>query len=107
MTTVEIQTNLQWKVLRARGGKGNWVAVSDALKLTVESETWAEMMEDIGLAINAMLTDLLETNDLENFLRQHGWVAVGPIPRQPGEVRFDVPFIPVPVNASGLAHSLH
>lgn len=82
--------------------------MSDALELTVESETWAELMEDIGLAINAMFADLLETNDLERFLRQHGWSVIGPIPRDAGEdVRFDVPFIPVRVSASGLANVLH
>ena len=90
---VRIQTNLPWGVFKAKGG--SWVAVCEPLALSVQSETWVELMEDIGDTLNAMLQDLLRSNELEKFLRDHGWEAVGPIPSHPdGPIRFDVPFIP-------------
>jgi hypothetical protein len=33
---------------------GNWVGVCEPLKLTVQSETWAALMEDFGLTLNAV-----------------------------------------------------
>jgi predicted RNase H-like HicB family nuclease len=93
INVVHIQTNLPWGVFKAQGG--NWIAVCEPLGLSVQSETWSELMEDIGETLNAMLQDLLSSNELEKFLRDHGWEAAGPIPRHPdGPVRFDVPFIP-------------
>lgn len=68
---VELQANLQWAVLQGKGG--NWVAVCDPLGLTVQGETWAELMEDIGHTLDALLKDLLSTNELNRFLSDHGW----------------------------------
>jgi len=52
-------------------------------------------MEDIGLTLDAMLQDLLSSNELDNFLRDHGWTAINQIPGHPDRaIRFDVPFIP-------------
>ncbi len=90
MVKVLIEANVLWKAFRAEGGR--WVAVCDPLALTIESETWAELMEDIGLSLNAMLKELLKTRDLEKFLRDRDWHPSGPIPSQPDDVRFDVPF---------------
>jgi len=89
---IRIQANLPWACKQT--DSGNWIGVCPPLKLTVESETWAELMEDIGLTLDAMLVDLLQTNELDAFLRNHGWQAVTPIPHSPNHVRFDVPFIP-------------
>ena len=104
-TIVQIEANLQWQVARTKAG--NWLGVCDPLRLTLQSETYAELMEDIGLALNAMLGDLLETHDLERFLRDHGWRPLGVIPARREDVRFDVPFYLLPVNASGAPRNLH
>lgn len=92
-TLVRIDGRVQWQCLRTEGG--NWIARCTPLKLTLQSATWAELMEDIGLALDALLKDLLKSNDLEKFLREHGWRPVGLMPRRPEKVRFDVPFFPV------------
>lgn len=104
MTVVHIEANVLWKTLRAQGG--NWVAICDPLKLTVQAETYADLMEDIGLALDALLKDLLRSNELERFLRDHGWRPLGKIPRRPEGVRFDVPFRPT-MMANGPARELH
>lgn len=99
MTLVRIQANLQWGVVHGTGGA--WIGICDPLKLTVQAQTWAELMEDIGLTLDAMLNDLLAANELPQFLRDHGWQPVGTIPARPEEVRFDVPFFPAMMGANG------
>ena len=95
MTLVRIDTNatVEWAVLQ--GNDGRWVAICDPLGLTVEGETWAELMEDIGHSLDAMLKDLLSTNELDQFMHDHGWSTLAAIPNRAADVRFDVPFIPV------------
>jgi len=57
-------------------------------------------MEDIGHTLDAMLRDLLRSNELDKFLRDHGWTAMGQIPAQLSkDVKFDVPFIPTMIRA--------
>jgi len=43
VTTIRIDANLPWKCFTGKGGHG--IGVCDALKLTVQAETWAELME--------------------------------------------------------------
>ena len=96
VTIVHIEANVPWKTLRAKGG--NWVATCDPLKLTVQAATFAELMEDIGLTLNALLKDLLNSNELERFLSEQGWRPLGKIPSRPAGVRFDVPFCPAMIS---------
>ena len=105
LVRIDVKANLNWAVLRAKGG--NWVAVCDPLGLTVQGETWAELMEDIGHTLDALLKDLLGTNELDKFFRDHGWTALSPIPRRPEDVRFDVPFIPAMMASHGSARPVH
>jgi predicted RNase H-like HicB family nuclease len=104
---VVVRTTLHWKCFSAKGG--HWVGVCDALKLTVQADTWAELMEDIGHTLDMMLKDLLRSNELEKFLRDHGWTVAGTIPSAPArDLRFDVPFIPAmigsPYGSQGNVH---
>ncbi len=90
---VDIRANLSWACVETK--EGYWIGVCEPLKLTVEAETWAELMEDIGLTLDSMLQNLLISNELDKFLLDHGWEAVGQIPSPlDGPIRFDVPFIP-------------
>lgn len=47
----------RWAVSRTSGG--NWIAVCDPLGLTLQSETYATFMEDIGQTLDAIMNDLL------------------------------------------------
>jgi len=92
VTVVRIDTTVNWKTLRAKGG--NWVAVCDPLGLTIQAETYVNLMEDIGFTLDAVLNDLLNSNELDTFLRDHGWELIGTIPARKTGIRFDVPFVP-------------
>ena len=43
---VRIDAQVGWKVGKCK--EGHWLAVCDALKLTLQAETWANLMEDIA-----------------------------------------------------------
>jgi hypothetical protein len=89
-TVVQIEGNTEWKVGRARSGQ--LLGICDALGLTVESDTWANLMEDIAQTLNAMLHDLTRTGDFERFLRDRNWRPVRRPPESLEGVWFDVPF---------------
>ncbi len=91
---VRINANLQWRFVIGKGG--NYVAVCDALKLTLQAKTWAQLMEDTSDVLNAIFHDLLSDNELDRFLSEHGWSLVGKIPVKRENVQFDVPFFFVP-----------
>jgi hypothetical protein len=50
---------------------------------------------------------MMKSDELESFLREHGWKQVGVLPRRPAKVRFDVPFIPEVMRAHGSQNHLH
>jgi hypothetical protein len=70
---VRIDANLPWRYTIGRGG--NYVAVCDPLKLTLQAESWDELMEDTSDVLNSIFHDLLRANELDRFLRDHGWAA--------------------------------
>ncbi len=88
-----MQVNLQWTAMQGKGG--NWIAVCEPLKLTVQSETFGELSEVITDTLDGVLKDLLASNELDRFLSEHGWKLAGATPiyaLRPEYVRFDVPF---------------
>jgi hypothetical protein len=105
VTLVRVNANVPWQTKQAKSG--NWVAVCEPLKLTVQSETYADLMEDIGLTLDALLRDLVETDELNQFLREHGWQLMGAVPATKlKNARFDVPFHPAMIG-NGTARELH
>ena len=104
-TVVRINGRVDWQCFRANGG--NWVAVCEPLKLTLQAETWGNLMEDIALTLDALLKDLLSSNELDRFLRERGWAIVGSIPNRRQHVRFDLPFFAAMMGAHGSQTNLH
>jgi len=101
---IKIDAQVQWRTQKTNSG--NYIAVCDPLRLTLQAENWAELMEDISIALDALLKDLLETNELNHFLRDQGWTLIGAMPTHPEGIRFDVPFFPAMMN-HGSANQLH
>jgi hypothetical protein len=90
VTRVQLEGPLQWRYIRSE--EGPFVAVCDALKITLESDSWSELLEDMALAIDAILKDMIATNELTEFLRGHGWTLAGPLPNRLAEIQFEIPF---------------
>lgn len=93
---IRVRGEVRWSIEETR--EGPYVAICDPLGLTVQSDTWAELMEDIGEVLDFMFRDLMRQGRLKQLLGQHGWtcqdrpygerIAIGESPR------FDIPFIP-------------
>jgi hypothetical protein len=105
ITIIQINANVPWQYSRAKGG--NYVAVCDPLKLTLQAPTFSELMEDIAVSLDALMKDLLSENELDKFLRERGWSAVGQVPTRPRNIRFDVPFAVTAMRAHGQQNSVH
>jgi hypothetical protein len=105
INVVRIDGSVEWKILKGKGG--NWVGICDPLKLTIQSETWADLMEDIALTLDALLKELLSSNELPKFMREHGWSVIGTMPHRPRNVRFDLPFFPAMMGSYGSQRSLY
>jgi predicted RNase H-like HicB family nuclease len=102
---VRIQGKVECKIIKAKGG--NWVAICDPLKLTLQAETWANLMEDIALTLDAMFKDLLSSNELNKFMREHRWKLIESIPAHQTDIRFDLPFVPVMMGSRDSQRMLH
>lgn len=89
-TTVHIQGNLAWKWGRTK--KGNYIAICDPIGQTVQAATYGELLETMHEALDSTFRELFSTGDLEQFLREQGWILPVPIRRTQGNVRFDMPF---------------
>ncbi len=90
-TIVSIQANLVWHVYQDRAS-GYFIGVCDPLKITLQGQSLGELTETIDEGINALLHDLIQTNELDLFLRDQGWTLVTPVPKRTENVRFQVPF---------------
>lgn len=103
-TVVRINGRVEWKARQAKGG--NWVAICDPLKLTLQADTWANLMEDIAFTLDAILKDLLSSDEFDKFMKEHGWTIVGQIPHRQANMRFDLPFFPVMMSSYDSQRSL-
>ena len=103
---VEIRGDIPWLVTRSRTGP--WIGICEPLKLTTQADTWSELMSDISWAMEAVFENLLETGDLERFLRERGWTTrpVGTPQARFRKVKFDVPFFPRMVDPGDQAQTL-
>lgn len=92
---VDIQAQLAWQAHRDARSR-MWVAYCQPLSLTAEGETWSELNQSIGEILNLLFMELLESNELDRFLLQHGWTLSVPVrdlrALPSGGFVFDIPF---------------
>lgn len=103
---IRVQGNAPWTCFLSK--EGVWIAICDPLKLTLQADTFGDLMEDIAMSLNAIFKDLLISDELGKFLQEHGWELAGQMPNSMDDVRFDMPFIPAVVAAAnGLTRELY
>jgi hypothetical protein len=71
---------------------GNYLAVCDSLKITVQAPTWNELQANISKTLNALLKGLSECHRFDEFMREQGWTLVTPLPARPNDLQFEVLF---------------
>lgn len=97
--TIEVETAVQW--IATRTPSGIWVVACDALGLTVEGKSQEEVPGLIKEALELLLLDLFEDNELDEFLRAQGWQAIGSSSIAPGEKpEFEIPWEILPTFGS-------
>jgi predicted RNase H-like HicB family nuclease len=103
---IRVQAQVPWQVRPGQSGEA-WIGICEPLKLTVQGETWGDLMESISETLDAVMSDLAQSDELPQFLRTHGWQLMTPLPPEPKDVRFDVPFIPSWMGENGPQAILH
>ncbi len=68
---IEGKAEIQW--LAQRSGSGRWIGVCEAMNLSTEAESLDELHSVINETIQLVLLDLLRDNELDKFLKDHGW----------------------------------
>jgi len=90
---VKIRANLMWRTFRPEKEEDQWVADCPPLKLVVQGETLGELHEAIEDSLSLLFEELVDSGDLNQFMFQHGWEAVSPLPETPSsETKFDIPY---------------
>lgn len=99
---VRIEGNVQWRWHVASGG--NYIAVCDPLKITLQSKTWGELVEDMASSLEALVVDLIQSREWDSFMQEHGWTMIGAMPAKPENARFEVPFSITPLKGASHEH---
>src|SRR5262245_12205200 len=84
------RAQVQWRAQRQSSGR--WSAVCQPMNLGTEADSLDELHSVINEAMQLLLVDLLKDNELEAFLREHGWQARVPAGVDPSAVEFNVPW---------------
>jgi hypothetical protein len=94
-TLVRINGQVPWRCFPAQSG--DWIGICDPLKLTLQAESWNELVDEMAISLNAFLRELFTTHEFDRFMRENGWTVIGPIPtqEQAENIRFDLPFVPI------------
>ena len=106
ISTLEISAQLQWVFYRDECTR-RWIAVCEALKVTVEADTHTELRENIEDGLNLLFRSLLRDRELDRFLQMRGWTMLGEPPDDTEDVRFDVPIELIARDANGSAPRVH
>lgn len=108
MIRIQARHAIEWKVFR--GSSGPYVADCSSLRLTVQSETWRDLMSDIENVMQCLIEDLVSEDNLDAFAQEHGWeVEREPLQvPEPSKVSpwFDIPYTPMLVPGERLANGV-
>lgn len=89
--TVQVQGTVLWEYAQDAATK-SWVGVCRPLNINAVGETWRELMDCAAEAMSLLFVDLLQTGELDAFLRHHGWSLASGTPPRTEHVEFDMPF---------------
>ncbi len=105
-TIVTIHANISWRA-RKSDLSDRWIAVCDVLNLSMEADSLDEMHSVISETFHALFTDLLQGNELNEFLTARGWSAAGVPTNRNEKVAFDVPWELIAEGARGTERRCH
>jgi predicted RNase H-like HicB family nuclease len=89
-TPIRVEADVAFRVFQ--GPSGAYVAVCEPLGITLGGDTWSEMLDTIQDGVKLLLEDLVESGDLDRFLRTRGWHLRGELPRDARRFEIDLPY---------------
>jgi len=102
---IEMGAQLLWEASKTESG--NWIAVNDAVGLTMQSDSLDELHSMIEEATQLLFEDLFEDGELDAFLRSKGWNKISMPSDSDGGIRFDVPYELLVKHASDPSRPVH
>ena len=104
---VEVDSQLQWRATQS-AASGRWIGVCDALSLVMEADSLDELYSVIHEAVQLLMTDLLEDDELTQYFRARGWRAANmPSRSDIRDVQFLVPWQLIAEGADGSKRVAH
>ena len=86
---IDVNGQVQWEVAKTASGK--WLGVCRPLGLTMEGGTLDDLFASINDSVQLLMTELLQSGELDAFLKHRGWRLASQAVRQQTPVEFDVP----------------
>ncbi|MGH9638271.1 MAG: hypothetical protein ACRD72_25840 [Candidatus Angelobacter sp.] len=108
VVAIKIQANVIWRAKQS-STSNRWIAVCEPMNLVLEGDSVDELRSLINETTHMLMLNLLEDNELEEFLRARGWSAVNFPSKKPSDgVEFDVPWeLLVSGNVRDSQHKAH
>lgn len=86
---VDVNGQIQWEVVKTASGR--WLGVCRPLGLTMEGVSLDELFASINDSVQLLMSELLASGELDDFLKSRGWRLGSQAVQQQGPVEFDVP----------------
>ena len=97
---IEVKSRVEWTATQIESSH-KWIAECEALGVSMEGDSLDELHSLIPEAFFALFIDLLEDDELDQFLRERGWQAMN---KPSGPIHDDIEFsIPWDLVAPGAA----
>ena len=89
---IEVKSTVEWTATQS-ASCDKWIAECKALGLAMEGDSLDELHSLIPEACFALFVDLLEDNELDQFLTERGWHAMN-MPTGPAndDIGFSIPW---------------
>lgn len=71
--TIKIDAKVAWLAKQTSSAPERWMGVCEMLNIATEAESLDELHSLIPESIHLLITDLLEEDELDAFLREKGW----------------------------------
>ena len=91
LTTIRVDANVPWQAFFDLKSN-HWIGVCHGLNLNASGRTWGELMSIIDETQDLLFRSLLNSGELEGFLRKHGWKLTNQkLPSKADRIHFDIP----------------
>lgn len=104
---VSIEAKVAWRAAYSPSSR-RWIGVCDELNIATEAGSLDELHTLIPESISLLLSDLVEDDEFERYLRDKGWQLAGEAPHgEAGDLEFDLPWHMITEGNCGIERVAH